>query len=69
MRAMHNRLTSSGLGSALPARRVQASLHVVLRRLAEEAVRSDREDLNVLLPARCELSDTLSQFFKTGIVA
>jgi hypothetical protein len=40
-----------------------------LRRLAEQAVRSDREDLNVLLPTRCELSDTLSQFLKTGIVA
>ena len=45
------------------------SLPAVCRRLAEEAVRSDREDLNVLLPTRCELSDTLSQFLKTGIVA
>jgi hypothetical protein len=48
MRAIHNRLTSSGLGSALPARRVQAS-RMLSSRLAEEAVPSDREDLNVLL--------------------
>jgi hypothetical protein len=64
MRAIHNRLTSSGLGSALPARRVRR-LACCLRLPAEEAVRSDREDLNVLLPTRCELSDALSQFFKT----
>jgi len=51
---------------SLPA--VCRRLASCLRRLAEEAVRSDREDLNVLLPTRCELSD-LSQFFKTGIVA
>jgi hypothetical protein len=64
MRAIHNRLTSSGLGSALPARRVQAP-RMLSSASREEAVRSDREDLNVLLPTRCELSDTLSQVFKT----
>ena len=63
MRAVHSRLTSSGLGSELPARRVQAS-RMLSSALAEEALRSDREDLNVLLPTRCELSDTLSQFLK-----
>ncbi len=48
---------------SLPA--VCRRLACCLRRLAEQAVRSDREDLNVLLPTRCELSDTLSQFCKT----
>jgi hypothetical protein len=47
---------------SLPA--VCRRLACCLRRLAEQAVRSDREDLNVLLPTRCQLSDTLSQFCK-----